>query len=206
MPIPSPIKKTVERLANAGLPDPIIYDQIQRQNSPLPGGARFNSVIDEQRIRNLTRKIHLDQERRDDDDWASVKARLEELHRQEDGFAIWLPQDRESSSCFGWVSDWQRFYLLHARCLSLDATHGVTMYGGGILYTLVGPEPRTHRGVPMAFMFTTDKSASPLADWLRFVKSTAGDLPLSRNLSHDCAELKSPCNLQTKISGRRGFV
>ncbi|KAG2217105.1 hypothetical protein INT45_006671 [Circinella minor] len=110
----------------------------------------------------------------DKDDFKSVKKQLEAFQSMQ--YYIWIdvtdnenPSKRLTSKdfAFGFVAPWQLEYFEKAQFVSLDATHEVSKYKDGVLYTMVIRDPVAGRGVPITYLLTNDLSSKPLLGWFR---------------------------------------
>ncbi|KAG2212839.1 hypothetical protein INT45_008669, partial [Circinella minor] len=124
----------------------------------------------------------------------SIGKRLVEL--KQSGYHVWIdtlegqePQQRLSINdfAFGFTAPWQVNYFSQAQFISLDATHDVSKYKDGVLYTMVIRDTVAGRGVPITYLFTNDLSSRPLLGWFRSL-SSIGLNPQRFTIDHSLPE------------------
>lgn len=77
---------------------------------------------------------------------------------------------------FGFAHPWQIMkFRSNPTSIGLDSTHKVTRYGFE-LFTIVIQDPETMRGIPVAFLLTSDKTSIPLQKWLADLQGLVGPI------------------------------
>ena len=146
---------------------------LQREYQHVAKGSRFGHIntVD---VYNILCKYREELCCLDKDDFTSVKKQLEVFRNLQ--YHVWIDvTDGENSSerltskdfAFGFVAPWQLAYFEKAQFVSLDATHDVSKYKDGVLYTMVVRDPIAGRGVPITYLLTNDLSSKPLLGWFR---------------------------------------
>lgn len=98
---------------------------------------------------------------------------------------VYVHPSFDENFSFGFIAPWQRQLLLQARSFCLDATHNVSKERHGLLYTIVIRHTETGNGCPVAFFYTTEKSAMSLCHRLLFVRGCG--LVDSAKVTIDCS-------------------
>ncbi|CEG70856.1 hypothetical protein RMATCC62417_06677 [Rhizopus microsporus] len=132
---------------------------------------RRDSFIHSEDEYNIFRKVFERAYKRHDDQKASVKLWLNHLETK--NYNVYIDNDCDSSSTFGFCSTWQASLLAETKDFSLDATHNTAVFKDGLLYTLKIRHAETGTGCPVAYLFTTDRSFLPVSRWLYHLKHSA---------------------------------
>ncbi|KAG2213242.1 hypothetical protein INT45_011467 [Circinella minor] len=90
---------------------------------------------------------------------------------------------------FGFSAPWQKELLLSTagKFISSDATHDVSQYSDGVMYTMVIRHPIVGRGIPVAYLITNNLSSTPLVGWF-YSLASLGLTPQRITIDHDFAE------------------
>ena len=184
-----------------------VRQYLQREYNLYPNTSR-DAHINALDVYNIFIKYRQEQCSRHKGDFKSVEKRLIEL--QKNGYHVWIdttegqePRKRiiDSDFTFGFVAPWQINYFTHAHFVSLDATHDVSKYKDGVLYTMVVRDSVAGRGVPITYLFTNDLSSRPLLGWFQSLSSIGLNpqrFTIDRSLPEDNAILHvwPSCSIQ----------
>ena len=165
---------------------------LQQSYSHL-GANKRDQYVSTTDVYNIYYKFWQQQCAKSSDDFESVEKWLNSF--QQDGYHVWVDTaDSErllspERFSFGFVAPWQKDLLLGqaGNFICLDATHNVSQYHDGILYTMVIRHPIAGRGVPVSYLLTDDKSSLPLLGWFRSLASL-GLNPQRITIDHDYSE------------------
>ncbi|KAG2216680.1 hypothetical protein INT45_007681 [Circinella minor] len=154
-----------------------VRQYLQREYNVYPNTTR-DAHINTIDVYNIFVKYRQELCSRHANDFKSIGKRLVEL--KQSGYHVWIdtlegqePQQRLSSNdfAFGFAAPWQVNYFSQAHFISLDATHDVSKYKDGVLYTIVIRDTVAGRGVLITYLFTNDLSSRPLLGWFRSLSS-----------------------------------
>ncbi|KAG2216820.1 hypothetical protein INT45_013892 [Circinella minor] len=184
-----------------------VRQYLQREYN-LHSNTNRDSHINTIDVYNIFVKYRQELCSRHTNDFKSIEKRLTEL--KQNGYHIWIDtsegqesQQRLNSNdfAFGFVAPWQINYFSQARFVSLDATHDVSKYKDGVLYTMVIRDSVSGRGVPITYLFTNDLSSRPLLGWFHSLSSIGLNpqrFTIDRSLPEDNAIIQvwPSCSIQ----------
>ena len=173
-----------------------VREYLQREYDSLPITNR-DSYVNTVDVYNIFYKYREERCAKDTVDFASVKKWLDKF--QDEGYHVWVDQDTsddtvtellsEDQFSFGFSAPWQKELLLSTagKFISLDATHDVSQYSDGVMYTIVIRHPIVGRGIPVAYLITNDLSSTPLVGWF-YSLASLGLTPQRITIDRDFAE------------------
>lgn len=141
-----------------------------------------DSQVCTEAIAHIYRKWHKARTQKDKDDDVSVRRWLDDLEARE--YTVWRIADDDSSQyAFGFCSAWQKDELTKSDNWSMDATHHMGPDPNALLYTIIVRHHLANRGIPVAYLFTNDKSAYPITKWIECI---AGSGASPKIITIDC--------------------
>ncbi|CEG81621.1 hypothetical protein RMATCC62417_15799 [Rhizopus microsporus] len=146
----------------------IIVDH-QSNTSSMCEIIHCDQLMDPELVYNQHKRIQENAYKRHSDQYESIKIWIDELKSK--GYSAYIGDSFNNSYAFGFMSPWQKNFLLNSPYFCLDATHKTTNIGRYFLYTIVVRHSFTDTDCLVAFCFTTDHSARPIIEFLSFVKS-----------------------------------
>lgn len=155
-------------------------------NRPI---QHVESQVRTEAIAHIYRKWRNGRTQKDNDDGLSVTRWLDDLEARQ--YTVWrLANDDTSQYAFGFCSTWQKDELTKSDNWSMDATHHMGPDANALLYTIIVRHHLAHRGIPVAYLFTNDKSAYPVTKWLENI-SQLGASPKIITIDCDLGEVKA---------------
>lgn len=117
-------------------------------------------------IAHIYRTWHKERTQKVKDDTVSVTRWLDDLESRQ--YTLWRIANGDSSRyAFGVCSTWQKDELIKNENWSMDATHLIGLDANALLYTIIVRHELADRVIPVAYLFTNDRSAHPVTKWLQ---------------------------------------